>query len=91
MMLLNGQPVGRNLEVGNQQMDRITPRISVERDGSVYYKSTKLDMSATFSFTVYTHTVAPADTVTLTFQAFLAISHFYPSPSLQSFLMKCED
>lgn len=90
-MLLNGQLVGRNLEVGNQQMDRITHRISVERDGSVYDKSAKLDMSAMFSFTVYTHTVAPADTVTLTFQAFLAISHFYPPPSLQSFLMKCED
>lgn len=57
MMLLNGQAVGRNLEVGNKQMDGIAPRIGDERDGSVYYKSTKLDMSATFSFTVYTHTV----------------------------------
>lgn len=72
-------------------MDRIAPRIGVERDGSVYYKSTELETSAAFSFTVYTHTVAPADTVTLTFQAFLTISHFYPSPSLQSFLMKCEE
>lgn len=81
------------MEADNQQMDRITTRIGAERDGSVYYKSTKLGTSATFSFTAYTHTVrlTPADTVMLTFQAFLAISHFYPSPSLQSFLMKCED
>lgn len=83
-MLLNGQLVGRNLEVGIQQMNRIAPRIGI-------LQIKKKDTSAAFSFTVYAHTVAPADAVTLTFQAFLAISHFYPPPSLQSFLMKCED
>lgn len=45
-MLLNGQLVGRNLEVGIKQMNRIAPRII----GILQIK--KKDTSAAFSFTV---------------------------------------